>query len=189
MRAFGAGAHRLMRRCAAPERLESQSTLASSLPFGDVREFPARFVAVTDTADFALAFCGRNGIARQTALRLRLIIEELFTNSIQHGYRAESDIPIRIELAVIEGYPTLKYEDCAPPYDPLAQVSALASSDITALDSSPADGLGVFLIGNLAYGAHYAYEDGHNRLWLVMRPDIPAEHRDAQGTSTRTPSR
>ena len=152
-------------------------------------EFPARFAAVTDTAEFALGFCERNGIARQSALRLRLIIEELFTNSIQHGYRAESDTPIRIELAVIEGYPTLKYEDSAPPYDPLTQMSALASRDITPLDSPPADGLGIFLIGNLAYGAHYAYEDGRNLLWLVMRPDVPAEVRDAQGTSTRTPRR
>ncbi len=129
MRAFS-------RRCISPhERCRARTTrttlLAATLPSGDVREFPARFVAVTDTANFTLAFCERNGIARQSALRLRLIVEELLTNSIQHGYRAESDTPIRIELAVIEGYPTLKYEDSAPPYDPLTRVSALASRDIT----------------------------------------------------------
>jgi len=134
-----------------------------------VREFPARLAALGDTADFALGFCERNGIARPTAMRLRLIIEELFTNSIRHGYRGESDAPVRMELAIIDGYPTLTYEDAAPPYDLVAHVSALESSDVAALDSPPTDSLGIFLIGKLAYGAHYAYEGGRNRLWLVMR--------------------
>lgn len=134
----------------------------------EVRQFPARFSAVADTAAFALDFCERHGIPRQNALRLRLIIEELFTNSIRHGYRVECDTPVRIELAVIEGYPTLLYEDSAPPYDPLQRLS-LGAADVTTLGAPPSDGLGIFLIGNLTYGAHHAYEDGHNRLWLVMR--------------------
>jgi serine/threonine-protein kinase RsbW len=149
-----------------------------SLPSAEVREFPARFAAVTGTADFALSFCERNGISRQVASRLRLIIEELFTNSIQHGYRVESDTPIRIELAVIEGHPVLKYEDSAPPYDLVNQVSALASRDVAPLDAPPVDGLGIFLIGKLAYGAHHVYEDGRNRLWLVL-PAVDAARRDA----------
>jgi anti-sigma regulatory factor (Ser/Thr protein kinase) len=135
-----------------------------------VREFPARFAAVADTAGFALAFCERNGVSRQAAMRLRLIIEELFTNSIRHGYGGESDAVVRMELAMIEGYVALTYEDRAPPYDPLVRLSALASGDVEALAAPPTDSLGTFLIGKLAYGAHYAYEDGRNRLWLVMRP-------------------
>lgn len=141
-----------------------------SIPSNDVREFPARFSAVADTAAFALGFCERSGVSRQTALRMRLIIEELFTNSIQHGYRGECDTPVRIALAMIDGYPTIEYEDSAPRYDPIARLSTLGSGDVTPLDSPPADGLGIFLIGKLAYGAHHAYEDGRNRLWLVMRP-------------------
>lgn len=123
-----------------------------------------------DTAEFVLGFCGRNGIARPVALRLRLIVEELFTNSIRHGYRAESDTLVRVELALIEGHPTLVYEDTAPQFDPLARLSGLGSGDVMSLDTPPADGLGIFLIGKLAYGAHYAFEDGRNRLWLVLRP-------------------
>ena len=56
-------------------------------------EFPARLAALRDTAAFAQVFCERNGIDRHTALRLTLVIEELFTNTVQHGYRAESDLP------------------------------------------------------------------------------------------------
>jgi serine/threonine-protein kinase RsbW len=142
--------------------------LSQATPSGDVQEFPARFSAVPETAAFALTFCERHGIGRETALRLRLVIEELFTNSIQHGYRGECDTPVRIALAIIDGFLTVQYEDSAPPYDPLARLSALPSDQVTALATPPTEGLGVYLVGKLAYGARYDYEDGRNRLWLVM---------------------
>jgi anti-sigma regulatory factor (Ser/Thr protein kinase) len=143
--------------------------LASPDPTPESRQFPARFAAVADTAEFALGFCERHGVSRENALRLRLIVEELFTNSIRHGYRGECDTPVRVELALIEGHPALMYEDSAPPFDPLARLTTLGPADVATLGAPPGDGLGLFLIGKLAYGAHHAYEDGHNRLWLVMR--------------------
>ncbi len=139
-------------------------------PSSDALELPARFAAIADTATFALTFCGRHGIGRQKALHLRLVIEELFSNSIQHGYRGECDTPIRVALAMIDGYLTLQYEDSAPPYDPLARLSTMPTHLVTTLEARPTDGLGLYLVGKLAYGARYEYEDGHNRLWLVMPP-------------------
>ncbi|MFO1324458.1 MAG: ATP-binding protein [Burkholderiales bacterium] len=144
--------------------------MSQSTPSGDVRDFPARFAAVADTAAFALEFCGRRGIGRQAASRLRLVIEELFTNSVQHGYGGECDKTVRIALAMIDGYLTLQYEDSAPRYDPLQRLSTLPPDLVAALDAPPTDGLGVYLVGKLAYGARYEYEDGRNRLWLVMPP-------------------
>lgn len=137
-------------------------------PSGDVRELPARFSKVADTATLALTFCERHGIGRQAAQHLRLVIEELFTNSIQHGYRGECDTPIRIELAMIDGYLTVQYEDSAPPYDPLARLSTVPPDRVVSIDEPATDGLGIRIVGKLAYGARYAYEDGRNRLWLAM---------------------
>ncbi|MFO1315113.1 MAG: ATP-binding protein [Burkholderiales bacterium] len=142
--------------------------MSQSFPSAEAREFPARFAAVADTAAFALDFCGRHGIERPAAQRLRLVIEELFTNSIQHGYRGECDTPIRIELAMIEGHVTVQYEDSAPQYDPLAQLSTLSAPAATSLDAATAGGLGIYLVGKSAYGADYTREDGRNRLRLVM---------------------
>ena len=88
--------------------------MAQPIPSSDTRDFPARFAAVAETADFALSFCERHGIGRPAAMRLRLVIEELFTNSIQHGYRGECDTPVHIGLAMIDGYLTVEYEDSAP---------------------------------------------------------------------------
>jgi serine/threonine-protein kinase RsbW len=142
--------------------------LSQSTPSREVQEFPARFAAVADTAAFALTFCERHGIGRQAAARVRLVIEELFTNSIQHGYGGECDTPIRIALAMIDGYLTVQYEDSAPPFDLLARLSTLPPDLVTTLDARPTDGLGVYLVGKLAYGARYEYEDERNKLWLVM---------------------
>lgn len=119
-----------------------------------------------DTADFALTFCERNGIPREVALRVRLILEELLTNSIRHGYREECDSGIRIELDVVDGCPAIVYEDTAPPYDPLKQV-AKTTREAPSVDAPPG-GLGIVLIGKLARRASYAYEDERNRLSLVV---------------------
>lgn len=143
-------------------------TLTPNTPSREVREFPARFAAVADTAHFAFTFCERNGFPRQTAMRVRLILEELLTNSIRHGYRAERETGIRIELDVCDGCPSIVYEDSAPPYDPLTRVPAPGHD--TLVDAPPGDGLGVVLIGKVALRASYSYEHGHNRLSLVVRP-------------------
>jgi len=68
-----------------------------------------------DTAAFARAFCDRNGIVHDDAMRLTMIIEELFTNSVEHGYRGESGRPdphrvIPWKSAAV----AVLYEDSAP---------------------------------------------------------------------------
>lgn len=132
------------------------------------QRFPARMSALEDTVTFARGFCERNAVGRSTALRLRLVIEELFTNTVRHGHRGDSDALVRMALALIDDYVTMEYEDSAPPYDPLARMTTLPSDQVAALDGPPTDALGTYLVGKSLYGARYAYEDGHNRLWLVM---------------------
>jgi anti-sigma regulatory factor (Ser/Thr protein kinase) len=133
--------------------------------------FPARFAALPDTAALAHAFCDRCGIDRDDALRLTLIIEELFTNTIEHGHGGECDAAIRIALSFHEGAVTLLYEDSAPRYDPLSQDSVAASTLEEDIDARSIGGLGVRLVRELASEARYAYEEGNNRLWLTLKSE------------------
>jgi serine/threonine-protein kinase RsbW len=142
--------------------------LSHSAPFEDRAEFPARLLALRDTAAFAQAFCDRNGIGRDHALRLTFVIEELFTNTVRHGYGDESDALIRIALAIRDGKVSLLYEDWAPRYDPLARLAGPPASIIAPPETRPVGGLGLFLLGQLVAGARYAYEAGTNRLWLEV---------------------
>jgi serine/threonine-protein kinase RsbW len=132
------------------------------------KQFPARLAMLHDTAAFARAFCDRHGIVHDDAMRLTMIIEELFTNSVEHGYRGESDAPIRIALSVEIGGIAVLYEDSAPRYDPLAGLLGAPASMARPVESRPIGGLGVYLVAQLVEHANYTYEDGCNRLRLTM---------------------
>jgi serine/threonine-protein kinase RsbW len=136
---------------------------------GEERVFAARLALLHEAVAFAQDYCDRHGIGLRDASRLTLIIEELFTNTVHHGYRAECDLPIRIALATEDATITLRYEDAAPAHDPLARLPALPASVATPFESRPIGGLGVFLVGVLAESACYAFENGCNRLWLRLR--------------------
>ena len=132
----------------------------------------ARLSSLADAASFAQSFCDRHAIDRERALRLRLVIEELFTNSIQHGYRVESDAPIDIALALVdEDAMELRYEDAAPRYDPRPRLSTPPAALTSTVGERPVGGLGVHLVGQLASAVRYDYQDGRNRLRLnIARP-------------------
>lgn len=139
---------------------------ALSTTDGERRVFAARRSALPAAAAFVDAFCARNRIGRADALRLTLVVEELFTNSITHGYGAESDAPIEMALAAAPGEIALLYEDAAPPYDPLSQYAGAPGHLLATVESRPAGGLGIHLVRELAASARYAREDGRNRLWV-----------------------
>ena len=129
------------------------------------RVFGARMRNLPETAAFVDDFCARHGIGRDDALRLALIVEELFANTVAHGYRKEGDAPIVVALSAEGGAVTVVYEDAAPRFDPSAQPPA----DINApVESRPIGGLGIHLVRQIARSIRYTREDGHNRVWLCV---------------------
>lgn len=143
-------------------------TLAASPSFGEPRRFPARLAALQEAIAFARETCAAIGIGADDGLRVALIVEELFSNSVQHGYRGDSDAPIGVAFA---GTPTgveIYYEDAAPPFDPLPAFSGGVTAPSGPAESRPVGGLGLVLIGALVDGARYARDDERNRLWLAV---------------------
>jgi anti-sigma regulatory factor (Ser/Thr protein kinase) len=98
-------------------------------------------------------------------LRLSLIVEELFVNTIKHGHRGDSDFLVWISLDAGEAGVTVTYLDQGPPFNPLAM--SKAQLDIP-LDERKIGGLGVYLTTELTVAADYAYVYGRNRLRLVL---------------------
>ena len=157
--------------CPAAADKHSVSLHERSQRFMSTREqkqFPARLAMLHDTAAFAQAFCDRHGIVHDDAMRLTMIIEELFTNSVEHGYGGESDAPIRIALSAESGGIDLLYEDSAPRYDPLSGLVGSPASVARAVESRPIGGLGLYLVTQLVERCSYAYEEGCNRLRLTI---------------------
>ena len=135
-----------------------------STPAGERRVFEARFGVLPATAAFVAGFCERHAIARNDALRLTLIVEELFTNSIAHGYGGDSDAPIVLALSAGASAVTLVFEDAAPPFDPLSRPAVPPAELAASIELRPVGGLGIHLVQQLVASAHYAREDGRNRL-------------------------
>ncbi len=124
---------------------------------------------LAETAAFVEGFCARHGVQRDDRLRLTLIVEELFTNTVVHGHGGSADSAIQIELSRHDGDVNVFYEDSAPAYDVLARMATAAPEVAASIDSRVVGGLGVYLVGQLVCAARYAYDDGKNRVWLTMR--------------------
>ena len=123
--------------------------------------FPARLAQLRHLTAFLEGFCSAQTIERSRCLRLNLVLEELFVNSVQHGYRGDCDAPIWITLDAAPGAVHLTYEDTAPPFNPFARLPAQPVQP-------KVGGLGVLLTRELAKGRDYAYLFGRNRVRVSL---------------------
>src|SRR5215470_16931697 len=103
----------------------------------DRRDFPARMAMLAETATFVEEFCARHGVSRDDALRVTLIVEELFTNTVRHGFRGDSDSLIAIGLARRGADIEVHYEDRAPPHDPTEGLLSSPASLNAPLEARP----------------------------------------------------
>jgi len=128
--------------------------------------FPARLARLGEVRGFVEAFCTENHIARDPCLRLNLVVEELFTNTVKHGHAGDCDAPVWLQLQAEDGGVRLVFEDSAPPFNPYARLP-LESPDST-LEMRKLGGLGVLLTRELASTRDYAYLYGRNSLRLRL---------------------
>jgi serine/threonine-protein kinase RsbW len=132
------------------------------------RIFPARRDALPQVEAFLGEVCEAAGLDRAMCLRVTLLVEELFTNTVVHGHGADSDAPVRLDCEVAPGRITLVYEDTGPPHDPFA---AVARPDPAAdVQDRPVGGLGVLLVSAMARHVEYRRADDRNRISLVFGP-------------------
>jgi serine/threonine-protein kinase RsbW len=127
--------------------------------------FPSRREAWKDARALVDAFCAGAGVTRQVCLRARLVLEELFLNTVTHGHAGGSDAPIWITLGADAGRVSFVYEDMAPPYNPFATPTR---ERLEKLARGGEGGLGVILAQKFAASAEYAYLFGRNRIRATL---------------------
>lgn len=129
--------------------------------------FPARLGELAALRAFLEAFCTQAAIGRDGCLRLNLVLEELFTNTVRHGYRGDCEAPVWVSLAEgEERCVTVSYEDTAQPFNPFALASPDTTQEIRKLD-----GRGLLLLHTLTVAREYAYLYGRNCIRLAIAPD------------------
>lgn len=98
--------------------------------------------------------------------RVVLIVEELFCNTIEHGYGGDCDRPVWLTLVPSAGGCAVRYRDAAPAHDPFAHAT---SPELPASpDLLPIGGLGVYLIGQFCTVKHYERHADHNVIELFV---------------------
>jgi anti-sigma regulatory factor (Ser/Thr protein kinase) len=128
--------------------------------------FLARLDQLRAMRAFLEDFCVAAQIGEHHCLRMNLVLEELFTNTVRHGHRGDSDSPVWITLLADQGKLHLTYEDAAPPFNPYGTPPG-APPDTT-VKMRKIGGLGVILTRQLALSRDYAYLYGRNRIRLAM---------------------
>jgi serine/threonine-protein kinase RsbW len=132
------------------------------------RTYEARMKSLGDALAFVEDYCERAEVARADALRLAFIVEELFTNTVNHGYGGDCHSPVRVGLARREDAILLEYADAAAAHNPLDSFRGEPGGLATTLSMRPVGGLGVYLIGRLIETARYARDGDMNRLELAL---------------------
>jgi anti-sigma regulatory factor (Ser/Thr protein kinase) len=125
---------------------------------------PATTRGMQAALDALEAFCDVRGIANDIARRARVVVEELFTNTIKYGYGGECQRPVRLSGRVDAGV-TLVFEDEAPPFDPTQwQPPQLLPSE------RPEGRAGIVMILGLSSRVTYALLANGNRVTVVIGP-------------------
>jgi anti-sigma regulatory factor (Ser/Thr protein kinase) len=130
------------------------------------RRFSARMGSMAEIRKFVEDQGAAAGLKREECLKLLLIVEELFTNTVMHGYGEDSDAPVWIALEPAAKGLVLSYEDEAPPHDPLSSFTPMKTSVM--VDEQPVGGLGVKLIRKLATDLSYRRERDRNCIRLTF---------------------
>jgi serine/threonine-protein kinase RsbW len=97
--------------------------------------------------------------------RVRIVVEELFSNTIKYGYGGECDAAVRISLAAGPAL-TLVYGDDAPLFDPTRWKSG--SDGAAPPDQRPEGQAGIAMVMGLCATATWRAQDGRNCLTLTF---------------------
>lgn len=87
---------------------------------------------------------------------------ELCTNSIKHSYRGEPGHPIRLTMTAERDRIILEVEDFGAPFDPTRYVAP-------DLDALPEQGMGLYLVKNIADGVSFDVERERGTRWRLIK--------------------
>jgi len=96
---------------------------------------------------------------------INLILEELYSNSINYG--KSKAVQININLDIKLNLLTIIYEDNGTPFNPLSVQTNIDSS--VSVQESKIGGLGIHLVKNMTDTQHYKRYDNKNQLTLEKK--------------------
>lgn len=134
------------------------------------RLFQARLDQFPSLRDYAERCCLQAGFERSAIDRLVLVLEELFANTVEHGYAGlagvTADQPVWLTIEPAMGRIEVIYEDAGPEYDPFTKAAIPDYSG--PVDSWQIGGLGIALVIRLGRNVRYERLEGRNRIRFAI---------------------
>jgi serine/threonine-protein kinase RsbW len=137
----------------------------SSGPTGLKMDCPARINALHAALDAIEQACDTWKIDRSLVSRTRMVVEELFSNTIKYGYGRECEKPVRLSLGP-QPELTLTYEDEAPAFNPLTWKAK--RDETLPLEDRPVGQAGIAMVMGLCAHVSYQHRDGANCLTVIF---------------------
>ncbi len=125
------------------------------------RRFAARLELLPQAQAYVAEALRAGGLAAQRVACAELILEELFRNSVLHGYAGVVDGAVWL---VAQGT-SFSFEDAAAPFNPLRDTPP-PGTPVAGLpvEAQPVGGVGLLLIRGLGRAVSYARVAEHNRI-------------------------
>jgi sigma-B regulation protein RsbU (phosphoserine phosphatase) len=137
-----------------------------------VLEMPNR-IAVLPVLSAALdGALAEEGVAPSVRADIALVMEEVLSNTVRHGYPDGRRDTIRVEARREGERLHLLFDDGGSAWNPLEHALPDVDADLAEREIG---GLGVLLVRELSESAQYQRIEGRNRLRLVLRLDAPEE--------------
>ena len=133
-----------------------------------IQSFPARLDALPDVFAYLDDYAGLFDTNSNTLIRIRIVIEELFTNTVCHGSRQSNQDVVTIQIHRESESIHVKYEDSCLAFNPLDGLECLADQLNHPLETRKEGNIGRLLVKHLADSVHYKHEDGKNQIEMVF---------------------
>ena len=123
--------------------------------------------------EFVDRSCEQAGCSPGQRMRVQLVIEELFSNTVKYGQRGGTPASVSISVKFGDEEPmTLQYEDDAPQHDAFDQDN-LEDELKVSVTKRRVGGLGILLIRELGRNVQYEWSGGKNRVTFSVAMDTP----------------
>ncbi|KHK02749.1 ATP-binding protein [Desulfovibrio sp. TomC] len=122
-----------------------------------------RLLELDRVADAVEAFGEAHGLPAKLRYQIRLVLDELLTNTISYGYPDDGEHAISVTMSQDGQRLRFLLEDDARPFDPL---TAKAPDIAAAADDRAIGGLGIHLVRAIMDRVAYEHVGGLNRLLL-----------------------
>lgn len=117
--------------------------------------------------------CEQAGCAPGQRMRVQLVIEELFSNTVKYGRRGSAPATVGIRVVFGDEEPmTVYYEDDASQHDAFDQ-EGLEDELKVSISKRRVGGLGILLIRELGKNVQYEWSGGKNRVTFSVAMDTP----------------